>query len=70
MSGDDALAERLFQIGEWITLMKRAEGWRDFQRAFGEPVDRVATGTVGPGDGYAALRALETRQMRNSMPAQ
>jgi hypothetical protein len=36
MSGDDALAERLFQIGEWITLMKRAEGWRGFQQAFAD----------------------------------
>src|SRR5262245_31703617 len=66
MSGDDALAERLFQRRNRVTLVQRAERRRDLERTFAELVDRVATGAIGAGDVQAALRAGGQRRQGGS----
>ena len=57
MARYDSFRKRFFQIRDWIALMQRSEWGRDFQRAFGDLVDRVAARAIGSGDVESALRA-------------
>ncbi len=55
MPGDDAFGERFLESFDRITLMQRAEGWRDFERAWADAIDRVASGTMSADEDESSL---------------
>jgi hypothetical protein len=55
MPGDDAFGERFLKSFDRITLMQRAEGRRDPERAWADAIDRVASGTMSADEDEPSL---------------
>src|SRR5687767_14797383 len=55
MAGDDALGKRFGEALDRITLVQCTECWRDLERAWSYPVDRMATRAIGQRECLAAL---------------